>query len=1729
MASKDDNKFGTFGGVFTPSVLTILGVIMYLRLPWIVGNAGLLLSIGIILAAHVVSVCTGLSISSIATDKSVGAGGAYYIVSRSLGLPIGGTLGLALFVGLSFSISLYIIGFSESLLTVLGVGITPGAIRICGTVTVILLTVITFISTSLAIKAQYVIMTLIAGSLVSIFLGSPSQAPAEPLVGAPADGESLAVLFGIFFPAVTGFTAGVNMSGDLKDSKKSIPTGTMAAVGVAMLIYLGLTVYLAFRVPRSALLNIEEPVLESVALFAPAVTAGVWGATLSSALGSILGAPRILQTVSADGITPRWFAQGYGKTNEPRNALLLAVVIGEAGILIAELDMIARVVSMVFMATYGFLNAAAAIEAWVSPDFRPDFRIPKTISVIGALACVLLMMQMDLAAMAGATVVMAGLYVYLQRRQLQLESGDAWEGVWSALVRAGLHRLSKADRQQRNWRPNILMFRPDDGEERVALRRTAGTLITGNGMLTDIRLRTPRRGAAEGGPNRAASSATSARAQPSRADRADVTSLEGNPVVGVFDRSIVTDDPYETIESFARHHGFSGIEPNTVLLDWDAHVGDSTRFAALIDGMRRLELNTLLFSDATHEPPEGVPPRIDVWWRAENAPALGISLIRFITSSSEHRQSAVRFCTVSRDSSSNDALRSTARRMLEAARVTAEIEIVLDVVEPRSFEYHVADRSADAQLAIVELPPSPIEPSLEELREVTRAVPSVLFVAPSPMFEVKGRGAPASALAGAKSARGVEPSAKQLEIPELILPRSTELSRAAEVFSIRLESALRELYESGLARAAKRNVQLLERATALVDRHFAQLEEGIGTGNPVKRRRTVNRVQSAFLLECGKTIEDFLEQDLVEQCDILEGRLEALLNDRSLVDASGQITVTRNRADFDPAPGDSRAVTRLKRWRRLFARRGKVTYRIDPSTLQRYYLAETLDDVVGNALRSFAATSWNMAVALGRIFNASRTSLTLIHGSAGDDSEAALQTFVQSERAQARDRLGELARLHEGRIEELGARMYQRTRGIAQAYADDLNRVDADRYGRRYRRVPRSRDARNQSLRDAARLFYEYQQALFSRAQVGLKVSAFQHRIAAIVQRAEEAITLDLRNGVLHGYEDLRRQLKAFLEEEREEPTKFKSDLSVRFDPQQAVDGLLREGQRSAQELPEMVRTLSDASIQRLADGDSDDVELVDLPLRRLAQFFLDAELVGPLTELLSKVPSLEERAVGVAEDVIRLIAFHQQEFDPEESSNGFHAHMEPVVSNGLERVEREIGPLEATVPNVRETLDTKLNAVLRGTEVYELTRSAQALGQHIRRQQGQRAVSGAQSLMLRSLARLRQGMVSAVYGRSTGVLMARRLRQSREMPGTLVDRVLGFVGDHTPESSVLEDLPFYYRQLFFGKSTFNETYWVEREVELAQARRGIAQHARGARGLILITGEPDSGKTALARRLTSRALSQRPLFWIPPPDDGSIDPEAFRQRLSEVTNERGSAHDILTALPERSVVVFEDLELWWERGDHGLVVIDELLGLFEAHAGRILFLVELATHPFDMINRFRPLADHALSVISCGPLPAVALKDIVMLRHGSTGVTFELDGTEESDLSEWRLARLFSQHFSYSRGIVGAALTSWITHIERADAGRIVVRTPTRSDWQVLDELRPEWLALLTQLLLHKRLTRERLVRLSRLESRDLDRQVDALRRMGLVQESRQGSLRLNRFLTHILIDRLRERRLIP
>ncbi|NEP19459.1 MAG: amino acid permease, partial [Leptolyngbya sp. SIO4C1] len=376
---------GTFGGVFTPSILTILGVIMYLRFGWVVGHMGLWKTLLIVTISTSITFVTGLSISAIATDQVVRAGGAYYMISRSLGIETGGAVGLPLYFAQAFSVALYTIGFAESVVQVFG-----GSQTLIALVTTLAVTALALKSADIAIKAQYVIMAAIALSLVSLAFGHTVTPTELPVTETPGSVGFWAVL-AVFFPAVTGIMAGVNMSGDLKEPSKSIPIGTMAAVITGYVIYMLIPLLLNWRAD-SATLVAEPLVMQRIAVWGPVILLGVWGATLSSAIGSILGAPRILQALARDGIIPkrlRWLGYGHGPADEPRYGTLFTLGIALAVVSLGDLNLIAPVLSMFFLTTYMVLNVAAGIEGFLqSPSYRPTFRVPWYVSIVGALGCI---------------------------------------------------------------------------------------------------------------------------------------------------------------------------------------------------------------------------------------------------------------------------------------------------------------------------------------------------------------------------------------------------------------------------------------------------------------------------------------------------------------------------------------------------------------------------------------------------------------------------------------------------------------------------------------------------------------------------------------------------------------------------------------------------------------------------------------------------------------------------------------------------------------------------------------------------------------------------------------------------------------------------------------------------------------------------------------------------------------------------------------------------------------------------------------------------------------------------------------------------------------------------------------------------------------------------------------------------------------------------------------------
>ncbi|NOY57460.1 MAG: Na-K-Cl cotransporter [Calditrichaeota bacterium] len=446
-------KFNTFGGVFTPDVLTILGVIMFLRLGWVVGNAGFLGAIVIILLAKTVTIATGLSMSSITTNIKIGAGGAYSIISKSLGLEAGGSIGIPLYIAQTLSAALYIIGFTEGWLRVFPHH-TP---LVVSTVAWISLLTVSYISAHLAIKVQYLIMTILGLSLLSFFF-TPAAPVSNFVVIGKFEEASFWQVFAVFFPAVTGIMAGANMSGDLKDPKRSIPLGTLSSIFVTMIIYISLA-YVMAKIGTPEELRKNQMIMVDKAFWGPAVIAGIMGATLSSALGSMLGAPRVLQALAEQKTVPFYsILAAKTKANEPRNAIIFTGIVIEIALILGNLNFLATLITMFFLITYGMINLVVFIEQSMKIiSFRPTFKIPRFVSFAGAAGCLFIMFLINPVFSFIGIVTIVALYIWLGRRGLQADWGDIRGGMFLVLAERASRLSAKFPRHQITWKPDLLL------------------------------------------------------------------------------------------------------------------------------------------------------------------------------------------------------------------------------------------------------------------------------------------------------------------------------------------------------------------------------------------------------------------------------------------------------------------------------------------------------------------------------------------------------------------------------------------------------------------------------------------------------------------------------------------------------------------------------------------------------------------------------------------------------------------------------------------------------------------------------------------------------------------------------------------------------------------------------------------------------------------------------------------------------------------------------------------------------------------------------------------------------------------------------------------------------------------------------------------------------------------------------------------------------------------------
>lgn len=1705
--AKKGNKFGAFKGVFTPSILTILGVIMYLRLPWIVGQAGLWGTLGIILVAHLISSTTGLSVASIATDKKVETGGTYYMISRSLGLPIGGTLGLALFVGLSFSVSLYLIGFAETVLTAFGIEPTLNAIRLTGASTLLIVTIITFISTNLALKMQFVILAVLALSLVSIVLGKHDFVPETTLIGSAANSLPWIALFAIFFPAVTGFEAGVSMSGDLANPKKAIPVGTISAVLVGFIVYIGLVLFFTNTVDRNVLLN-DPGVLLNISLYSPLVVAGIWGATLSSAFGSILGAPRILQAMAMDRITPKLFAKGVGEGNEPRNALLLTFIIALSGILIGELNVIARVVSIFFIITYGFLNLTCAIENWAGSDFRPSFRIPGWISIIGAIACFVVMIQLDFVAMIGATIILGGIFLLLKRKELRLQSGDTWGGIWSSLVKFGLFKLSLSTaKNQRNWSPNVILF--SGGAKARPHLVDMGRIIVGKqGVFTNFELiEKPDEDVVF--------------------DRTAIASVdEDHRGRSIITRRHTCGNIYEGMQMIAHVYGFTGFEPNTILMGWPRKSASQNKFFETTSIFQKLNYNLVFFNNKEIQVDGKRNKRIDLWWNGNSRNLnFGLSLLKFITTDSRWRGSLVRLLIVNYNTAKTDSVYALANQALENARLVGSVKVINNSVENLSEDQIVKRESSDASMAILEMNRELHSSTTEWVDYINGVIDlpcSSLVIGASTSFELVNA--------------NTKPESKD-----------TEKVRTDELDKINLADILRyprkELLTIELKKLAAEHHLLqsnfIGNSVKEVEQRFKDFHTDVANYclkmlNAIVNAKNIdqiglNKMLADFAFQIKSRISKFINDDLPAGQKSLADSLSVYLlkSDQSIKSKPNKMLISFGKAEFKIRRSDSLRIRFSKSICRL---RGAflgwpISRRLDLAKSASLFINENRLEDFHELFTQFGLVTFRYLGNIRRVLSDLPSSVGQVVG------ESTLEQKIGSMASDLELNLNSAFDDYSKSLSQAVADFHTTLEQSFQRMIFVVEKPESNHLLSAYAKLIGKRSHTVRTVEQAPQTWRENLELYSNKIHVELLLLSLQHRLGVKISRNIDELNIWTRNNILKSIEDARQLLRKY-RDANELPNL--TELTKRIEGiktpqmQDQFERLFTDVNAILNELPQQVQVNSDSFFNELEKGHFPQSEIRIIDFKRKVQLFVGMELISKARSEMETVSERLSQTVKSLYDKLRLASFNVENLLAQEDGSDGGAEYKNLRLNLIDELISEIDREEPKINELLSFFQKDLRQYL-ASSIDPLHQLIHSSVDDITHRQKKRKSATSSNWFLSAWYSVYQfinrQLVGVLYSQSEGLLLAQKLTNFEKEYKLSNQSVQEMVVSLAGSSEVQKKIPFYYANLFLGSTTLSKDLWIERPVEEKIAQQVASRYNAGYAGALLVTGGRNSGKTTLSKYIAKKFFPKHTLVSVKAPLGGSAQLVHFKQALQKGLGIDTNPDMFLKNNPQPRVIIINDLDLWWERHEEGLEVIRAVYSYIESLPSQNFFIVNCGTIAYQLINRIIKFDTVFMGNIECQPFDAKELKDLIVARHKTGGLSIEYKGKFESELSEWNYARLFNRYFQISNGNPGYAMQLWLTNIVKIVGKTIHLKKPQMPNVEHLQGISDELLLLILQILMHRRCSLQRLAKVLRQPEHETFVLIKNMERSGILEERFPEVWAVNHLLEPFIVDIIKEK----
>ncbi|MEZ5084473.1 MAG: hypothetical protein R2750_13670, partial [Bacteroidales bacterium] len=1165
-------------------------------------------------------------------------------------------------------------------------------------------------------------------------------------------------------------------------------------------------------------------------------------------------------------------------------------------------------------------------------------------------------------------------------------------------------------------------------------------------------------------------------------------------------------DVYSGMDEIVRVYGFTGIEPNTVFMGWVKKQDRKLQFERL---MKIFEKNNIssVFLNYDNSRAFGNQRTIDIWWKGNDRNlAFALNIIRHLTASGDWKDAKVRVLIVINRKAFIEKAYLALNEIAKQFRITLEIKVINNSVDGYPWSEIVKRESAETDLTILgiqEKVQGQFEHIYSEVNTLKQNLGSLLLIKAGSLFEAYNLGIDVSQ----KESQNVFDS--MVVLPELAMTKYHVINDDITKIDLNGQKELERFYNKSFIPYYTESHNFFNELRSLAGNITENLNKILKYSELTRRSRLIVKTKNDFYYHAKRVLEKLLNEKLIIQKNALEDGIDWYIEqlDRDIAKFPNYLTVHYDKADFQVKKTDSASLKWYKTRKRIIHPFAKTTIpvRIKYKRVAGYYLKSTRYYFIHELLNKFYSELESVHSQLRPLIISVDEGLEVLERKINEkkfkpDDIGEFENFLIDRIAAIESEISDLEKLNRNRL-------FVEYRKNIQALIHDFEKIDINHIVLRKRKSKKYDKSIINKISTFSELWYNDSLSYFNKIYLDVLMQSYKNRIRDKLSEFESLFIQEIEGGLIKRITTIKSKLEKI-------DADFSGVQDIRLSITSAdeyfhiiasFEAIATEFRKLEHDIPDSL-TLAEIDSTDSKTAESGKRDEVALPLRKITGYVVETQFIGSVNDILGKTMEALRNSIFALKDYLSLTRFNLENIGSEtENRKGLIARIMDETITKLTNIEGKIieqrrSLMPAINKKLEETFDS-LSSFKIKERVEEYSRfSIDDQGKFVK-SKFNISYHYIKNFIKKKSARL-------LYSKSEGILLARKIISERRVKSKN-ENILDIIDNLVPHPEVIKALPHYYKNLFSGRSSIVDDFWISRHEEEAQFDKSIKRFRTGVKGGILLLGERNSGKTALCRYITRTRFKEDKVHAVFPLPGGSVNTSDFTAQVQKSTNLSVGLNEIFDTLPFGSVIVIHDLELWWERSERGFEVIKLILELIAKFDYKFLFIVNMNPFAYELINGMLTMENHFISIINCRPFNSEELKEMVMRRHRSSGLKFKIRKKHEDHISEISLARLFNKYFDESEGNPGTVLYHWLSNIEKVSSGTISIKPPKNIDLQPIESIGDEALVILVQLLLQKRIPLHTLERMLGLEPHITDEVVNSMIQTGMIEE-RPGKLLL-------------------